>query len=65
VDARPFLHWIVDDYEPWQRTEQRVAGIDSAGWMFTAGRGDPIHPHAISQSRTHRAACLRSRHSPA
>ena len=37
-------------WREWQHTEQRAAGIDSAGWIFTDGRGEPIHPHAISQT---------------
>jgi integrase len=45
----------------WQHAEQAAAAIDSAGWMFTDGRGEPIHPHAISQSfeRTARRAQVR------
>jgi integrase len=31
------------------RSSSRV-GIDTAGWMFTDGNGEPIHPHAISQA---------------
>ena len=34
----------------WQQTEERAAGIESARWMFTDGKGQPIHPHAISQA---------------
>ena len=37
-------------WRTWQQAEQAAAAIDSAGWMFTDGRGEPIHPHAISQS---------------
>jgi len=37
-------------WRDWQQTEQRVTGVDSARWMFTDGRGEPIHPHAISQT---------------
>jgi integrase len=29
---------------------ERAAAIDSRGWMFTDTNGEPIHPHAISQS---------------
>ncbi len=25
-------------------------GIGSAGWKFTDGSGEPIHPHAVSQT---------------
>ena len=30
--------------------KQAAVGIDTAGWMFTDGTGQPIHPHAISQA---------------
>ena len=41
---------VLTAWRDWQQTEQRAAGIDTAGWMFTDGRGEPIHPHAISQT---------------
>lgn len=41
---------VLAAWRAWQQTEQRAAGIDTAGWMFTDGRGEPIHPHAISQT---------------
>ena len=42
-------------WRDWQRAEQRATGIASARWMFTDGRGEPIHPHAISPDvRGHR-----------
>lgn len=41
---------VLTAWRNWQQTEQRAADIDSAGWMFTDGRGEPIHPHAISQT---------------
>jgi len=37
-------------WREWQRAEQRAVGIESAGWIFTDGRGQPIHPHAILQA---------------
>ena len=44
----------------WQQAEQRAADIPSVRWMFTDGRGEPIHPHAISQTfeRIERRACV-------
>ncbi len=41
---------VLSAWREWQRAEQQAAGIDSAGWMFTDGRAEPIHPHAISQT---------------
>lgn len=51
---------IVTTWRAWQRAEQQAVGIDTAGWMFTDGRGLPIHPHAISQTfeRVARRACV-------
>ena len=33
-----------------QQSEQVAVRIDTAGWIFTDGSGQPIHPHAISQA---------------
>jgi integrase len=41
---------VLTAWRHWQQTEQQSACIESAGWMFTDGRGAPIHPHAISQT---------------
>jgi integrase len=41
---------VLTAWRDWQAAEQRVAGIETAGWMFTTGRGGPIHPHSISQT---------------
>ena len=41
---------LLASWKQWQRAEQAAVGIDSAGWMFTDGTGQPIHPHAISQA---------------
>ena len=41
---------VLTAWRTWQRTEQQAAGIGSAGWMFTDGSGEPIHPHAVSQT---------------
>lgn len=50
IDLDPTTVDVLSAWRHWQRTEQRAAGIDSAGWMFTDGDGLPIHPHAISQT---------------
>jgi integrase len=41
---------VLSAWRDWQHAEQRAAGVDSADWMFTDGCGQPIHPHAISQT---------------
>lgn len=41
---------VIDAWREWQRTEHQAVGIETAGWMFTSGDGEPIHPHAISQT---------------
>ncbi|MDP8961594.1 MAG: site-specific integrase [Actinomycetota bacterium] len=41
---------VMTAWRGWQAAEQRAARIDSRGWMFTDADGQPIHPHAISQS---------------
>src|SRR6266508_6558792 len=58
VDLDPTTVRVLTAWHNWQRAEQRAAGIESAGWMFTDGSGQPIHPHAISQAfeRTARRA---------
>lgn len=50
IDLDPTTVDVLVAWREWQRTEQRAAGITGAGWMFTDGRGEPIHPHAISQT---------------
>ena len=41
---------VLTAWREWQRAEQSAAGIDTAGWMFTDGCGEPIHPHSMSQT---------------
>lgn len=41
---------VITAWRGWQAAEQRAARIDNRGWMFTDADGQPIHPHAISQS---------------
>lgn len=50
IDLDPTTVDVLTAWRHWQRTEERAAGIDTAGWMFTNGHGEPIHPHAISQT---------------
>jgi integrase len=50
IDLDPTTVRVLTAWRGWQQAEQRAAGIETAGWMFTEGRGEPIHPHAISQT---------------
>ncbi len=50
IDLDPTTVVVLTAWRTWQHAEQRAAGIMTAGWMFTDGRGEPIHPHAISQT---------------
>jgi integrase len=50
IDLDPTTMRILTTWGDWQHAEQQAAGIDNAGWMFTDGNGEPIHPHAISQT---------------
>jgi integrase len=50
IDLDPTTVMMLTAWRDWQRAEQRAAGIETAEWMFSVGRGEPIHPHAISQT---------------
>lgn len=50
IDLDATTTTILTTWRDWQHAEQRAAGIDSAGWMFTDGSGEPVHPHSISQA---------------
>lgn len=50
IDLDPTTVGVLTAWRSWQRTEQHAAGITSAGWMFTDGGGEPVHPHAVSQT---------------
>jgi integrase len=50
IDLDPTTIDVLVGWQQWQRTEQAAAGIETAGWIFTDGAGQPIHPHAISQA---------------
>ncbi|HEX9375526.1 MAG TPA: tyrosine-type recombinase/integrase [Actinomycetota bacterium] len=50
IDLDPTTVSVLTAWRHWQQAEQRAADIETAGWMFTDGGGEPIHPHAISQT---------------
>jgi integrase len=50
IDLDPTTTRILTTWRDWQHAERQAAGIDSAEWIFADGSGEPIHPHAISQT---------------
>jgi integrase len=50
IDLDPATVEAIAAWRRWPQSEQAAAGIDTAGWIFTDGAGQPIHPHAISQA---------------
>ena len=50
IDLDPTTVRVLTAWRAWQQAEQCAAGIETAGWMFTDGGGEPVHPHAISQT---------------
>lgn len=50
VDLDPTTVGVLNAWRVWQRTEHDAVGTDTAGRMFTDGHGEPVHPHAISQT---------------
>jgi integrase len=50
IDLDPTTTNVLSAWRTWQQAEQRAAGVESRGWMFTDGAGEPVHPNAISQS---------------
>ncbi|MDQ3642932.1 MAG: site-specific integrase, partial [Actinomycetota bacterium] len=50
IDLDPTTVGVLTAWRTWQQTEQQAACIGSAGWMFADGSGEPIHPHAVSQT---------------
>lgn len=50
IDLDPTTVNLLCAWRHWQQAEQRAAGVEAAGWMFTDCRGGPVHPHAISQA---------------
>ena len=45
-----------------QQSEPIAVRIDTAGWMFTDGSGQPIHMPSRKRSRTHRSPRRRAGH---
>jgi integrase len=41
---------VLAGWKAHQAAEFAAVGIDDAGWVFTDGDGQPIHPHALSQA---------------
>ena len=50
IDLDPTSVQLLASWKQWQHAEHAAVGIDTAGWIFTDGAGEPIHPHAISQA---------------
>jgi integrase len=50
IDLDPTTIAVLAAWRDWQTCEQRAIGIDPSTRMFTDGRGEAIHPHAISQT---------------
>lgn len=50
IDLDPTTITVLDAWRSWQTCEQRAVGIEPSTRMFTDGRGEAIHPHAISQT---------------
>jgi integrase len=50
IDLDPTTTEVLTAWRHWQQTEQWAVGLEPSGRMFTDGRGDAIHPHAISQA---------------
>ncbi len=40
IDLDPTTVSVITAWRHWQQAEQRAAGIETAGWMFTDGRGE-------------------------
>jgi integrase len=50
IDLDPTTVAVLVAWHHWQQAEHAAVGIDTAGWIFTDGAGQPIHPHALSQA---------------
>ena len=50
IDLDPTTLTVINAWRCWQQAEQQAAAINTAGWMFTDGRREPVHPHAVSQT---------------
>ena len=50
IDLDPTTIEVLNAWRHWQSIEQRAVGTERSARMFTDGRGEAIHPHAISQT---------------
>lgn len=50
IDLDPTTVSVLAAWRQWQQTEQHVTGIEPSEFVFTDREGEPVHPHAISQS---------------
>ena len=50
IDLDPTTIDVLNAWRAWQTIEQRSVGIEPSTRMYTDGRGEAIHPHAISQT---------------
>ncbi len=50
INIDPTTVDVLAAWRNWQQTEQKVVGIEPAGWVFANAAGQPIHPHSISQT---------------
>ncbi len=50
IDLDPTTITILSAWKTWQSTERGSVGIEPTGWVFADIEGNPIHPHAISQT---------------
>jgi integrase len=41
---------VMAGWRAMQSAEHAAVGVDDPGWMFTNAAGEPVHPHAISQT---------------
>lgn len=56
IDLDPTTVSVLTAWRGWQQAEQAAVGTDDSGWVFTGAEGNPVHPHAISQT-FERIAC--------
>ena len=63
IDLDPTTVQLLASWKQWQQAEQAAVGIDSAGWMFTDGTGQPDPPaRHLASVRTHRPPRRRAGH---
>lgn len=50
IDLDPTTIDVLHGWQALQSAERRAVGMDDSDQMFTSASGEPVHPHAISQS---------------